>query len=194
MDTLVIDIETKDMYGPTSGLVIAELHPSFVGVYSYARNEYLSFFEADFPKLKELLATPALLVGYSSNFFDLPVLAHTLELSFTEHPRVDLCEEIEGRTGRRVGLNTLALVNLGKGKTGAGLEAPMLYAEKRFDELKAYCLNDVLITKELYDFVRAEKYLKIPEKDSIYSNQLGLFEKDKLETVEINLGPLLTFL
>lgn len=191
MDTLVFDIETKDMYG--NGKIISDLHPSFVGAYSYKRNEYLSFFEADFPKLKELLTEPVLFVGYSSNRFDLPILSKALNMVFDKHPRVDLCEEIEARTGRRIGLNTLALVNLGKGKTGHGTEAPQLYAEGRTEELKQYCLNDVLLTKELYDLVRAKKQLKIPKKESIYSNQLGLFEKDKVETVHIDLGPLLTF-
>jgi DEAD/DEAH box helicase domain-containing protein len=182
------------MYNVSSGLQISDLHPSFVGVYSYNQNKYLSFFESDFPALKELMAQPALLVGFSSNKFDLPILSRALNLVFDKHPKVDLCEELEMRTGRRVGLNTLALVNLGKGKTGAGLEAPALYKEGRLDELKSYCLNDVLLTKELYDLVRAKKEIKIPMKDSIYSNQLGLFEKDKLEKVHIDLGPLLTFL
>ncbi len=194
MDTLVLDIETKDMYSAAAGVGITDLHPSFVGVFSYKQNRYLSFFEADFPALKTLLTESALLVGFSSNRFDIPILSRALGLDFQTHPRVDLCEEIELRTGRRVGLNTLALVNLGRGKTGAGLEAPQLYREGRLEELKNYCLNDVLLTKELYDLVRTKKELKIPTQDSIYSNQLGLFEKDKLEKVRIDLGPLLTFL
>lgn len=194
MDTLVIDIETKDMYGPSSGKIISDLSPSFIGVYSYKQDKYLGFFEADFPALKELMKEPALLVGFSSNHFDLPIMSRVLNLVFDKHPRVDLCEELEARTGRRVGLNTLGLVNLGHGKTGHGLEAPQLFAEGRTEELKEYCLNDVKLTKELYDLVRTKKQLKIPKKESIYSNQFGLFEKDKLETVHIDLGPLLTFL
>lgn len=190
----MIDIETKDMYGPNTGMIISDLHPSFVGVYSYKQNKYLSFFESDFPALRTLLAEPALLVGFSSNMFDLPILSRALNLVFDKHPRVDLCEELEIRTGRRVGLNTLALINLGRGKTGHGTDAPSLYKEGRFEELKTYCLNDVELTKELYDLVRTKKELKIPKKESIYSNQLGLFEKDKLEKIAIDLGPLLTFL
>lgn len=182
------------MYSASSGVIISDLHASFVGVYSYKKNEYLSFFEKDFPALKELMTAPALLVGFSSNRFDLPILSRTLNLVFDKHPRVDLCEELEARTGRRVGLNTLALINLGHGKTGAGLEAPELFKQGKLEELKSYCLNDVKITKELYDLVRAKKEIKIPKKDSIFSNQLGLFEKDKLERVKIDLGPLLTFL
>lgn len=194
MDTLVIDIETKDMYSASNGKEVADLHPSFVGVYSYNHNKYLGFFENDFPALAALLKEPALLVGFSSNRFDIPILAKTLGLSFSAHPRVDLCEEVEMRTGRRVGLNTLSLINLGKGKTGAGLEAPTLFREGRLEELKSYCLNDVLLTKELYDLVRTKKEIKLPTRESIFSNQLGLFEKDKLERVKIDLGPLLTFL
>jgi len=194
MDTLVLDIETKDMYGGAEGKTISDLSASFVGIYSYKQDKYLSFFEDDFPKLKELMSEPALLVGFSSNRFDLPILSRVLNLVFDKHPRLDLCEEIEQRTGRRVGLNTLALVNLGKGKNGHAVEAPQLYIEKRFDELEKYCINDVLLTKELYDLVREKKMIKIPKKESIYSNQLGLFEKDKLETVHMDLGPLLTFI
>ncbi len=194
MDTLVLDIETKDMYGIGSGLIISDLHPSFVGVYSYAQNKYLSFFEKDFPALKELLSAPALLVGFSSNRFDLPILSRALNLVFDKHPRVDLCEELELRTGRRVGLNTLSLVNLGKGKIGHAAEAPQLFTEGKLAELEKYCLHDVALTKELYDLVREKKHLKIPKKDSVYSNQLGLFEKDKVETVQLDLGPMLTFL
>lgn len=192
MDTLVLDIETKDMYG--NGKIISDLEPSVICVYSYKQNKYLSFFEAEFAELKKLVEQPALFVGYSSNRFDLPILSRALNLVFDKHPRVDLCEEIEMRTGRRVGLNTLALINLGEGKTGHGLEAPQLFAEGRTEELKEYCLNDVRLTKELYDLVRAKKQLKIPKKESIFSNQLGLFEKDKLEVVHVDLGPLLTFI
>lgn len=192
MDTLVLDIETKDMYG--NGKIISDLSPSVICLYSYNRNKYLSFFEAEFDDLKKLLEQPALFVGYSSNRFDLPILSRALNLVFNKHPRVDLCEEIEVRTGRRIGLNTLALINLGEGKTGHGTEAPELFAQGRTEELKEYCLNDVRLTKELYDIVRTKKQLKIPKKESIFSNQLGLFEKDKLETIKIDLGPLLTFL
>lgn len=192
MDTLVLDLETKDLYG--GGKIISDLSPSFVGVYSYKQNKYLSFFEEQFTDLQKLMSEPALLVGYSSNRFDLPILSRALNMVFDKHPRVDLCEEIEERTGRRVGLNTLALINLGEGKTGHGAQAPTLFAEGRTEELKEYCLNDVRLTKELYDLVRTKKQIKIPKKDSIFSNQLGLFEKDKLEIVKIDLGPLLTFI
>ncbi len=194
MDTFIFDIETKDMYGGGSGKIISDLHPSVICLYSYKRNEYVSFFEADFPKLKELLTEPALLVGFSSNRFDLPILSRALNMVFDKHPRVDLAEEIEARTGRRIGLNTLALINLGKGKTGHSAEAPQLFAEGRTEELKEYCLNDVLLTKELYDLIREKKQIKIPKKESVFSNQLGLFEKDKLQTVKVDLGPMLTFL
>lgn len=194
MDTIVLDIETKDFYGPSTGKILSDLSPSVVGVYSYKQDKYLGFFESEFDELKKMLEQPCLLVGFSSNRFDLPILSRALNLVFDKHPKVDLCEEIEVRTGRRVGLNTLALVNLGRGKTGHGTEAPALFAEGRTEELKEYCLNDVKLTKELYDLVRSQKFLKIPKQESIYSNQLGLFEKDKVEKVQLDLGPLLTFL
>lgn len=190
----MLDIETKHMHTSGPDTILSDLDPSFVGIYSYNQNKYFGFFEAEFPELKKLMQEPALLVGFSSNRFDIPILSRVLNLVFDKHPRLDLCEEIELRTGRRVGLNTLGLVNLGYGKTGQGIEAPQLFAEGRTEELKDYCLNDVKLTKELYDLVRSQKFLKIPKKDSIYSNQLGLFEKDKLEAVHLDISPLLAFL
>ncbi|TSD02786.1 MAG: hypothetical protein Athens071426_394, partial [Parcubacteria group bacterium Athens0714_26] len=46
MDKLVIDIETKNTISDVGGQKnIAGLDISFVGVFSYNKNEYLSFFE-----------------------------------------------------------------------------------------------------------------------------------------------------
>ncbi|PIP64223.1 hypothetical protein COW96_03725 [Candidatus Roizmanbacteria bacterium CG22_combo_CG10-13_8_21_14_all_33_16] len=41
---------------------------------------------------------------------------------------------------------------LQKAKTGHGLQAISYYKEGKWDELKKYCLDDVLLTKELFDF------------------------------------------
>jgi DEAD/DEAH box helicase domain-containing protein len=78
--------------------------------------------------------------------------------------RVDLLEEIELATGERVSLNRLAEVNLGETKTHHGSEAISLYADGNMDELKEYCINDVKLTKDLYDLYRKQHYLLVPDK------------------------------
>ena len=41
---------------------------------------------------------------------------------------------------------------LGKKKTGHGLQAIELYKEGKWEDLKRYCLDDVMLTKELFEF------------------------------------------
>ena len=78
--------------------------------------------------------------------------------------RVDLLEEIEMATGQRVSLDRLAMANLGMSKTHHGSEAITLYRDGKMEELKEYCINDVKITKELYDLYRKQNFLLMPSK------------------------------
>ena len=73
-----------------------------------------------------------------------------------------------------MGLNVLAKTNLGIGKTGYSLEAPRLYHNGQIEELKNYCLNDVKITKELYELVLRQGYLLVPQKNSSVSAKVEL--------------------
>ena len=163
MDKLVIDIETKntiqDVGGPQN---IPQLSMSFVGVYSYNQNKYLSFFEKDFKHLENLLKKTGLLIGFSSNRFDIPVLSRHFNINLRKIESLDMLDEIEEKLGHRIGLDQLAQANLGVGKTGHGLEAIALYKEGRLEELEKYCINDVKITKELYELCKKQSYLLVP--------------------------------
>ncbi len=177
MDTLVIDIETKNTFADVGGQQYLDaLETSFVGIYSYNRNEYLSFFETDFEKLGRLLQTAGLVIGFSITRFDIPVMRKYYELgnkfstglNFNIYAleRYDLLDEIEQAIGVRISLDLLAKENLHIGKTHHGLEAVKFYKEGNFEELKNYCLNDVKITKELYDLAKRQGYLMVPRKDN----------------------------
>ena len=75
MDKLVIDIETKNTFADVGGQAnIHQLETSFVGVYSYNQDKYLSFFENELDKLGPVLQSAGLIIGFSINRFDLPVL------------------------------------------------------------------------------------------------------------------------
>ena len=78
--------------------------------------------------------------------------------------RVDLLKEIEMATGSRISLSKVAEANLGAGKDKKGKEAPELFRTGKIAELKEYCLNDVKLTKELYDLYRRQGFLMVPEK------------------------------
>ena len=62
-------------------------------------------------------------------------------------------KEVQNVLGRRIKLDTLAEATLGKNKTGNGLEAIKLWKQGEVEKVRSYCLQDVKITKELYEYM-----------------------------------------
>lgn len=164
-DKLVLDIETKNTFADVGGQQnINKLEASLVCVYSYNKDKYFSFWEKDFRELGHLLQNAAMIIGFSINRFDLPVLAKYFNFNVLALPRLDLLEELELSYGSRVSLDILVQTNLNLAKTHHGLDAVRFYAEGNFKELEDYCLQDVKVTKELYDFIKKNKHLMVPKK------------------------------
>ncbi len=172
MDTLVFDIETQNFFtDPGVGWDnFAALKISVVGVYSYLYDRYFVFEEHEMENLADLFREARRLVGFSMNRYDVPVLNHYFQKlgaaapNLWEKERIDLSEEIEMAAKTRVSLSRLAEANLGVKKDRHGSEAIGLYREGKIEELKAYCLKDVELTKNLYDLHQKQRYLMIPDK------------------------------
>lgn len=166
-DKLVIDIETKNTFADVGGQEnIKDLQISLVGVYSYNQDKFLAFDENQISALRPLFQKSGMIVGFSINRFDIPVLQKHFNFSLLAIPRLDLLDEIELAAGRRISLDALAKTNLNAGKTHHSLEAIKLYKEGNLEELKNYCLNDVKLTKELYELAKKQKYLLVPQRES----------------------------
>ncbi|MEK7482009.1 MAG: ribonuclease H-like domain-containing protein, partial [Patescibacteria group bacterium] len=162
-DTLVIDIETKNTFAEVGRDNFDALEISLVGLYSYKQDRFFHFWENEMEKLGEILMSAEQIIGFSISRFDLPVLKKHFNFDLFSIPRFDILDEIEFLLGRRVGLDILAKANLGFGKNGHSLEAAGLYRDGKIEELKNYCLNDVKITKELYELIQKQGYLLIPQ-------------------------------
>jgi DEAD/DEAH box helicase domain-containing protein len=174
MDTLVFDIETQNFFtDPGVGRDnFGALKISMVCIYSYAEDKYFSFEENQMEALADFMKTAKCIVGFSSNRYDVPVLNHYFQKLGTANPnvwskeRIDLLEIIESATGQRVSLSRLAEANLGVKKDHHSSEAITLYREGKMEELKEYCLNDVKLTKELYDLYEKQRWLMVPNKET----------------------------
>lgn len=172
MDTLVFDIETQNFFtDPGVGWDNFEaLKISALGVYSYMRDRYFCFEESELERAIDLFGGARRIVGFSINKYDVPVLnIHFQRLgsaapNLWEKERVDLLEEIESAAKQRISLSKLAEANLGVKKDHHGSEAIGLYRDGKIEELKKYCLNDVKLTKELYDLYRKQRFLLLPDK------------------------------
>ena len=147
----VLDIETQKTFSEV-GRKLHQLKVSVVGFYYYPEDAYLSFEEREIPKLEDYLRKTDLLIGFNIKEFDMPVLQPYLLASIETFPVFDILEEIKKVRGHRVTLQSVALATLKEAKSGSGLEAVKLYEQKRMEELKKYCLDDVRITKNVFDY------------------------------------------
>jgi DEAD/DEAH box helicase domain-containing protein len=149
---VVLDLETQKTFSDVGRNNLHKLKVSVVGTYDYLTNEYRAYEESEISELEARLKSAELVIGFNIRRFDMPVLAPYLFVSIDNIPLLDLMEEIEKVRGHRVGLHSVAQATLGSTKTGHGIDAVTMFEQQKLDELKAYCLNDVKITKEVYDY------------------------------------------
>ncbi|MBI4119335.1 MAG: ribonuclease H-like domain-containing protein [Parcubacteria group bacterium] len=186
MDKIVIDIETKNTFADVGGQAnLKDLEVSLIGVYSYRQDRFLAFTDKELDDAARFLQNAGLLIGFSINRFDIPVLAKYFSFDIAALPTIDILEELEISMGRRIGLDLLAKTNLGVGKTHHSLEATQLYRDGDIEELKNYCLNDVKITKELYELAERQGHLLVPERTTGQLANVPLNWKEKL--LDVNL-------
>ena len=152
---LVLDIETQKSFkeiGKSKAMSLSKLKVSVACVYDYLTGEYASFEEKDMMKLDQRLQTADLLIGFNIRRFDMPVLQPYLFKKVDQFPVLDLLDDIEKARGHRASLDSVARATLKQGKTGDGAEALVLFKEGRMEELTKYCLDDVRLTKNIYEY------------------------------------------
>ena len=151
-ERLVLDLETQREFSEVEGRKPELLGVSVVGIYSYETNRYDAFLEGDLPALAPRLKEADLLIGFNIRRFDVPVLQPYLPFPAATIPLLDIMEDIVKNLGHRLSLDSLAQATLGRGKSGSGLDALKWFKEGKFDLITKYCLDDVKLTKELYDY------------------------------------------
>lgn len=153
---IVLDIETQNTYQEIGKHDPTKLRISVVGVYFYEDDKYECFLEKELPKLWKRLEYADLIIGYNSKGFDLPVLNNYYPGDLLAFPNFDIMEHINNEAGFRVKLDDVARATLNQKKTGTGLMAIQYFKTGQISKLCDYCLQDVKLTKEIYDFVCKE--------------------------------------
>ena len=160
---LFIDIETQNTMDFTKSFKITDLLISYVGVIDEDGNKY-DFWEEDIEKLANMLKETDWIVGYNSISFDLPVIANYVGNWVNDLPQIDLMVAVYKKIGFRPKLDNLTQATLGYGKNGVGSDAPMLYQAGELQRLRDYCMQDVQITKDLYEFGVKNGFVKYWDK------------------------------
>jgi DEAD/DEAH box helicase domain-containing protein len=186
MRKIVFDIETKNKFGDVGRADPALLDISVVGVYDSQTNSYRSYLEEELPALWPILETADLLVGYNSDHFDIPLLNKYYPGDLTRIKSIDLLKEIKKVLGRRIRLDLVAEGTLGKKKSGSGLEAILWWKNGEIEKLKAYCLDDVRITKEIYDYARVHNALKYRDLNENREIKLDASKWEEKDTASLN--------
>jgi len=155
MRLTVLDLETQKVFSEVGGKGKPhELKVSVAGLYDSETDSYTTYEEHELPTLEGILKKADLIIGFNIRHFDLPVLQPYLLSPIEQLPVLDLLEEIHASRGHRVTLQSLVVGTLNDTKSGKGYDAVTLYREGRFEELKKYCLDDVRLTKEVFDYGR----------------------------------------
>ena len=156
MNILVLDLETQRSFKEVGKQNLHKLRVSVVGIFDYLNQTYEIYEERDLLKLEKRIREADLLVGFNIRRFDLPVLAPYLFIPVENLPVIDLIEAVEKTRGHRASLDSIVQPTLKLRKSGTGIDALTLFQEGKMEALKRYCLDDVRLTKEVYDYGRAE--------------------------------------
>lgn len=149
---IVLDLETKHIFDEVEGRKAENLGITVVGTYIYSQESYRIFKENEIDQLEALLIKKPLLVGFNIKKFDLAVLKPYLHMNTNNLPALDIMEEIVKVVGHRVSLDSVAKATLNTQKSGHGLDAIKYHRNGEWEKLEKYCLDDVRITKELFEY------------------------------------------
>ncbi len=161
---LVFDIETQNTFQEVGKYDHRLLKVSLVGAFDYATGEYSSYLESELPSLWAKMEQASVVVGYNIIGFDLPVLNNYYPGDLQKLPTFDLMYLLEAQIGFRLKLDDVAKATLGEGKSGSGLMAVEYWKKGEIEKLRDYCLQDVKVTKDLFDYVRTYRHLKYKDR------------------------------
>ncbi len=160
MRKITFDVETRNIFQDVGSTESTALDISVVCIHDSLTDEYSSYLQEDFPKLWPIIEQADMLITFNGDHFDIPLLNKYYSGDLTKIKSLDLLSEIKKSLGRRIKLDTIAEATLGIKKSGHGLEAVTWWKEGQIDKIIKYCIDDVKITKDIYDYAIKNGKLK----------------------------------
>ncbi len=163
MRKIVFDIETSNIFQEVGSNNPADLDISVVGVYDSVTGLYTTYLQSELGRLWPILENTDILITFNGEHFDIPLLDKYYPGDLSKIKSVDLLKEMHKSAGRRMKLDQIAEGTLGLKKSGDGLDAIRWWREGNVDQVKKYCLDDVRITKDLYEYALSNNKLIFKE-------------------------------
>ncbi len=165
---IILDVETKKTFDEVGGFFPDRLGISFVGVCVReglsGKGEMKSYWEKDLPLLFPLLEKADVVIGFNVDNFDMQTFVPYYSADITKIPTLDVLTRIKESAGHRIGLDAVAQETLGIGKSGDGLDAIKYFNTQQWDKLEKYCLQDVEVTRDVYDYGLQKGHVKFKNK------------------------------
>lgn len=185
---LIYDIETlcpvltKDTT-PLPGIKYASSFQDWEGLgiaclccYLMDEEKYRVFDEHNMKEFTELLKSYDVMIGFNNYKFDDNLLSHfnIIDDEFIMGASYDILRNVYNGLGlnpdgpfydkkyKGNGLNKLAELNLGESKVLDGQLAPVLWQQGQYAKVIDYCLDDVRLTKKLYELILKTGKLQTP--------------------------------
>ena len=160
MRYVVFDLETQNIFTDVGSSDPSALDISVASAYDSETDSYTTVTVDEIEKLWPIFERADALVGYNSNHFDIPLLNKYYPGDLTKIRSIDLMVEVQKVLGRRIRLQSLAEATLKVGKSGNGLESVKWWNEGLYEKVREYCIQDVKITRDLYDIALTKGSLK----------------------------------
>ncbi|MBU2103983.1 ribonuclease H-like domain-containing protein [Patescibacteria group bacterium] len=173
MREITFDIETANILPSLARQDVTRLELAVVAIHDSETGEFSSYSKEELTKLWPIIEKADTLIGYNSNSFDIPLLNHYYPGDLTQIHSVDLMVEVQQVLGRRLRLQSIAEATLKVGKSGDGLQSVRWWQEGLYDKVREYCIQDVRITRQLYDYALEKGVLKYKDLKDIRDVKLS---------------------
>lgn len=160
MREITFDIETANLIPVMSRQELHRMDLAIVAIHDSETGEFSSYSKEELPKLWPIIEKADVLIGYNSDGFDIPLLNNYYPGDLTKIRSLDLMNEVYKALGRRLRLQNLAEATLGHGKSADGVKAVEWWQQGEYEKVREYCIQDVRVTRELYDHALANGKLK----------------------------------
>ncbi|HTK33272.1 MAG TPA: ribonuclease H-like domain-containing protein [Candidatus Paceibacterota bacterium] len=185
MRIITFDIETKNIFQDVGSNDPVDLDISVVCIHDSLDDSYKSFLEGDLSKLWPIIEHADALVTWNGDHFDIPLLNKYYPGDLTKIKSLDLMREVQLKLGRRLKLDTVAEATLGVKKSGHGLEAVEWWKTGEIEKIIKYCIDDVKITRQIYDYALQHKHLKYRDAGALKEIKLDTSKWGELEPVSM---------
>lgn len=163
MRYVVFDLETQNFFSEVGGADPVNLDISVGCFYDSGTDKYLAVTVDELAEAWPMLEQADALVGYNSNHFDIPLLNKYYPGDLRQIKSIDLLESIRLSLGRRLRLDSVAEATVGAKKSADGVQAVRWWREGKINEIKKYCLQDVKVTKQIFEYALANGHVKFKD-------------------------------